>query len=40
MKRYDRAPAMREAGLCVVSGFHSPLERDVLHFLLKGRQPD
>ena len=39
LKRYDWATAMREAGLCVVSGFHSPLERDVLHFLLKGRQP-
>jgi predicted Rossmann fold nucleotide-binding protein DprA/Smf involved in DNA uptake len=39
LKCYDWATAMREAGLCVVSGFHSPLERDVLHFLLKGRQP-
>jgi hypothetical protein len=39
LKRYDRATAMCEAGECVVSGFHSPLERDVLHFPLKGRQP-
>ena len=30
---------MRDAGRCVVGGFHSPLEKDVLHFLLKGTQP-
>ncbi len=39
MKCYDWAIQMREAGRCVISGFHSPLEQDVLHFLLKGKQP-
>lgn len=36
---YDWATDMRNHGECVVSGFSSTLERDVLHFLLKGRQP-
>ena len=30
---------MRKAEQCVISGFHSPLEKDVLHYLLKGAQP-
>ncbi len=29
----------REAGACINSGFHSQLEKDVLHYLLKGNQP-
>ncbi len=39
LKCYDWAIAQREAGNCVISGFHSKLEKDVLHFLLKGQQP-
>ena len=39
LKCYDWAIAQREAGNCVISGFHSQLEKDVLHYLLKGRQP-
>jgi len=39
LKCYDWAIAEREAGNCVISGFHSPLEKDVLHYLLKGTQP-
>ena len=39
LKCYDWAFQMREAGRCVISGFHSPLEQDVLHYLLKGKQP-
>lgn len=39
LKCYDWAIAQREAGNCVVSGFHSQLEKDVLHYLLKGKQP-
>jgi hypothetical protein len=39
LKCYDWAIAQREAGNCVISGFHSPLEKDVLHYLLKGTQP-
>ena len=38
LKCYDWAIAQREAGICVISGFHSQLEKDVLHYLLKGKQ--
>jgi hypothetical protein len=33
------AIAQRESGNCVISGFHSQIEKDVLHYLLKGNQP-
>ena len=36
---YDWATEMRNRRECVVSGFSSKLEQDVLHFLLKGNQP-
>ena len=39
LKCYDWAIAQREAGNCVISGFHSVLEKDVLTYLLKGTQP-
>jgi hypothetical protein len=39
LKCYDWALEQREAGKCVISGFHSQLEKDVLHYLLKGKQP-
>jgi len=39
LRCYDWATEMRDSGHCVVSGFSSKLERDVLHFLLKGQQP-
>lgn len=39
LKCYDWAIEQREAGKCVISGFHSQLEKDVLHYLLKGKQP-
>ena len=39
LKVYDWATDMRNRGECVVSGFCSKLEKDVLHFLLKGSQP-
>lgn len=39
LKCYDWAILHREEGNCVISGFHSKLEKDVLHFLLKGQQP-
>ena len=39
LKRYDWAITQREKGNCVISGFHSQLEKDVLHYLLKGKQP-
>jgi len=39
LRCYDWATEMRNRGECVVSGFSSKLELDVLHFLLKGSQP-
>jgi dihydrofolate reductase len=39
LKCYDWATEQRKSGNCVISGFHSKIEKDVLHFLLKGRQP-
>lgn len=39
LKCYDWAIAQREAGRCIISGFHSTIEKDVLHYLLKGAQP-
>ena len=39
LRCYDWATEMRNRGECVVSGFSSKLEQDVLHFLLKGSQP-
>lgn len=39
LKCFDWAIEQREKGNCVISGFHSQLEKDVLHYLLKGEQP-
>lgn len=39
LKCYDWAIVQREAGNCVISGFHSQIEKDVLHYLIKGKQP-
>ena len=39
LKCYDWAEQMRKEWKCVISGFSSHLEKDVLHFLLKGTQP-
>lgn len=39
LKCYDLAIEQREKGNCVISGFQSQLEKDVLHYLLKGHQP-
>lgn len=39
LKCYDWAIAQRDADNCVISGFHSTIEKDVLHYLLKGTQP-
>jgi predicted Rossmann fold nucleotide-binding protein DprA/Smf involved in DNA uptake len=38
-KAYEWAIEQREKGMCVISGFHSQIEKDVFHFLLKGTQP-
>ena len=39
MRCLDWATRMRDQGVCVMGGFQSPLERDVLMFLLQGKQP-
>lgn len=39
LKCCDWAIEQREAENCVISGFHSTIEKDVLHYLLKGNQP-
>jgi predicted Rossmann fold nucleotide-binding protein DprA/Smf involved in DNA uptake len=39
LKAYDWARAARDAGLTVVGGFQSPMERECLDFLLRGTQP-
>lgn len=39
LKCYDWATQMAKEEQCVVSGFSSHLEKEVLHFLMKGRCP-
>ena len=39
LKSFDWAIEQRDKGTCVISGFHSRIEKDVLHYLLKGTQP-
>ena len=39
LKCNDWAIDQREQGNCIISGFHSQIEKDVLHYLLKGSQP-
>ena len=36
---YDWAIEQRDKSVCVVSGFHSKIEKDVFHYLSKGKQP-
>ena len=39
LKCYDWAIEQRDKGNCVISGFHSKIEKDVFHYLLAGTQP-
>jgi hypothetical protein len=39
LKCYDWAIEQRKKGNCVISGFHSKIEKDVFHYLLAGSQP-
>lgn len=39
LRAYDAATRWREEGGIIVSGFHSPVERDCLRILLRGKQP-
>ena len=36
---YDIARALRDAGVPVIGGFHSPMEKECLELLLRGTQP-
>jgi len=36
---YDAARKIRDEGVTVVSGFHSPVEKECLRILLRGKQP-
>ncbi len=36
---YDQAARWRDAGRCIISGFHSPVEKECLRVLLRGQQP-
>jgi predicted Rossmann fold nucleotide-binding protein DprA/Smf involved in DNA uptake len=39
LKTYDLAQIFRHAGMTVIGGFHSPMERECLSILLRGTQP-
>jgi predicted Rossmann fold nucleotide-binding protein DprA/Smf involved in DNA uptake len=39
LRTYDLARALRDAGVPVISGFHSPIEKDCFDLLLRGTQP-
>lgn len=39
LRTYDQAASWRDAGRCVVSGFHSPVEKECLRILLRGKGP-
>jgi predicted Rossmann fold nucleotide-binding protein DprA/Smf involved in DNA uptake len=36
---YDQAARWRDVGRCIISGFHSPVEKECLSILLRGSQP-
>jgi predicted Rossmann fold nucleotide-binding protein DprA/Smf involved in DNA uptake len=39
LQTYDLAQKLREEGITVISGFHSPIEQECLRLLLRGDQP-
>ncbi|MFH1860630.1 MAG: DNA-binding protein [bacterium] len=39
LKCYDWAIEQRDKGNCIISCFHSKIEKDVFHYLLAGTQP-
>jgi len=39
LQTYELAYALRDAGVTVISGFHSPMEKECLNILLGGTQP-
>ncbi len=39
LSAYDQAARWRDAGRCITSGFHSPVEQECLRILLRGTPP-
>ncbi len=39
LKTYELMRKLREHGVTVISGFHSPMEQECLNILLRGKQP-
>src|SRR5262249_33903510 len=39
LRTYDLAQSLREASIPVIGGFHTPMEKECLEVLLRGRQP-
>lgn len=39
LKTYDLMCSLRNSGVTVISGFHSPIEKECLRLLLRGSQP-
>lgn len=39
LQTYDLAQQLRQAGVTVIAGFHSPMEQECLTILLRGSQP-
>lgn len=39
LRAHDAARSMRDEGVTVISGFHSPIEKECLQILLRGKQP-
>lgn len=39
LRTYDLAVALRDAGVAVAGGFHTPMEKECLALLLRGSQP-
>ncbi|MEW6490250.1 MAG: hypothetical protein AB1578_20370 [Thermodesulfobacteriota bacterium] len=39
LRAYEAARALRDAGIPVIGGFHTPMEQECLELLLRGTQP-
>src|SRR5579871_1421110 len=39
LKTYDLVRELRDQGIVIVGGFHSPMEKECLGILLRGHQP-
>ncbi|MFZ4778902.1 MAG: DNA-binding protein [Terrimicrobiaceae bacterium] len=39
LRAYDQVVSWRDAGRCIIGGFHSPVEKECLSILLRGTSP-